>query len=388
MGARCLEEIVWQGQSLKIWQKSQSSALTLGTDQVWTFDLDGRLYAYFEKPDLIQRGLDHRLLRKGRRQGVPFRELLTPSEAQAWYQQRFSDLEGFATQLNAVESRQWIQKCLSWTPAKLAEQGQQFKQVYQPISILPPDQYLSLVLQTTVGCSYNRCSFCNFYKDRPFQIRSLAEVEKHIAGVKTLMGQAANFRQGLFLADGDALMTPQRLLIQQIELIRKHWPDLPLYSFMDAFRPQSKSLADLQALANLGLKRIYLGIETGQAELLSWLNKPGSPELMLAEARKIKQAGIALGLILMVGVGGQQWREAHRKASLEWLQALELSRTDRIFLSAFVPHPDQPYFEQARAEGIVPLSSQELIQETDLWRQALKSLPAQIVPYHLQEFLY
>lgn len=388
MAAQSLEQIDWQGQPLKIWQKSQSMALTWGSTQVWTFDLEGRLYTLFHAPDLIQRGLDHRLLRKGRREGIPFRELLSPTEAADWLQARYQDLQAMATGLRSPAALRVMQQWLSWTPERLAEQSEQFKQVYQPISILPPDQYLSLVIQTTIGCSYNRCNFCNFYKNRRFQIRALPELQTHIAGVKALVGQATQFRQGLFLADGDALMAPQALLLQQIDAIRDHWPDLPLYSFMDAFRPQSKSVADLQTLAQRGLKRVYLGIETGQPELLRWLNKPGSPDLMLAEARKIKQAGISLGLILMVGVGGQSWQAAHRQASLDWLRQLELERSDRIFLSAFVPHPDQPYYQDAQRDGILPLSDAELLLETQLWREALQPLSAQIVPYHLQEFLY
>lgn len=206
--------------------------------------------------------------------------------------------------------------------------------------------------------------------------------------VRDFLGEAGRLRQGIFLADGDALMTPMPRLLESITLIREQFPDLPLYSFMDAFRPQAKTQADFELLAAQGLKRVYLGIETGDPDLLAWLEKPGTPALMLAEARKMKAAGLGLGLILMVGVGGQRFAEAHRKASVDWLKALAPDQRDLVFLSEFVPHPEQPYAEKAAREGVTALTEAELTAEVQAWRQELKDIQAKIVPYHLQEFVY
>lgn len=380
---------LWRNQRRAIYLKPQSISLTIERDQVLTFLSDGRPFSIFRRGDFYQRGLNNRWLHKGRTQAGLFRKPLEQAQAELLLSELQAELEIFAAEASGP-ALEWLAKIRHWDLDALNKDALRFEQIYQPISILPPDQYLSLVVQLTSGCSYNRCSFCNFYKDRPFKIKSPAEFSRHLEQVQDFLGETANLRQGIFLADGDALMTPQPRLRQAFELLRQHYPQLPVYSFMDAFRPQAKNLAQWRELADSGLKRVYLGIETGNPELLDWLEKPGSPQLMQTEARKLKQAGLQLGLILMIGVGGQKYLQSHRQDSLDWLQQLgpELDAGDFVFLSEFVPHPEQPYAAKAQQAGIQPLSQTELQAETSLWRQQLKALPARLVPYHLQEFIY
>jgi hypothetical protein len=364
-----------------------------GREQVYVFAHDGRPISLFEGGDFYQRGLSNAWLHKGRESVAGnlrrFRRPLPLEQAEARLAQIHEDLSSqLAAGSFSPDQAEAVTKILDWTPARLREQGHQFAQIYQPISILPPDQYLGIVVQLTVGCSYNACNFCNFYKDRKFQVRSTEAFAKHLQAVQAFLGPSAAMRKGLFLADGDALMTPQPLLLQAMRLLRQTWPGLPIYSFMDAFRPQAKSPEQWRELQALGLNRVYLGIETADPDLLAFLNKPGSPELMLSECQKLKAAGLNLGLIFMIGAGGQQYAQAHFKASTALLQALPLDSQDFIFLSEFVPHPDQPYFEQALQAGLIPLSETELQHEIQRWRAALNGLPAKCVPYHLQEFIY
>jgi hypothetical protein len=362
-------------------------------EQVYVFSHDGRPISLFEGGDFYQRGLSNAWLHKGRESVAGkirrFRRARPLEQAEAHLIQIHADL---SSQLSAgsfsPDQAQAVTKILHWTPAQLREQGLQFAEIYQPISILPPDQYLGIVVQLTVGCSYNACNFCNFYKDRKFQVRSSDAFAKHLQAVQAFLGPASAIRKGIFLADGDALMTPQPLLLQAMRLLQQTWPGLPIYSFMDAFRPQAKSPEQWRELQELGLNRVYLGIETADPALLAFLNKPGSLELMQSECRKLKAAGLNLGLIFMIGAGGQQYAQAHFKASTALLNALPLDKHDFIFLSEFVPHPDQPYYEQALQAGLIPLSETELQHEIQLWREALKGLPAKCVPYHLQEFIY
>lgn len=362
-------------------------------DQVYTFARDGRPISLFDGGDFYQRGLNNAWLHKGRQVETTgstrrFRTPLPLADAEARLQEIQANLSLMQTLVLTTEERQAIESILRWTPEQLRHQGKTFAEIYRPISILPPDQYLSIVLQLTEGCSYNACHFCNFYKDRRFRIKSTDEFARHLLEVKAFLGDLGKLRKGIFLADGDALMTPQRRLLAAIGLLRQHWPELPLYSFMDAFRPQAKSLAQWCELQQLGLKRVYLGLESADVGLLAFLNKPGSPELMRSECEKLKAAGLSLGLIFMIGAGGQNYAEAHFKASVALLQSLPLDGNDLIFLSEFVPHPDQPYFTKAQAAGIAAFSEPALQQEVQRWRTALSDLPARRVPYHLQEFIY
>ncbi|MGV3525196.1 MAG: radical SAM protein [Candidatus Sericytochromatia bacterium] len=374
----------WEGQP-GTWRAKQTGwALTRGTERVWSFDSEGRPLGLFEAGDFYQRGLDNRWLHKFRNAQGRQRTVLDSDRTEGLQTQLFRQLQALSPHF--PETLQAL--LLRWSPTALAAEAQRFAQVYRPLSILPPDQYLAIVTQLAEGCSYNRCSFCNFYKDRPFRIKSQAEFAEHLKAVAQLLGAGSSLRKGIFLADGDALMVPQARLLQALGQIRQYWPTLPIYSFMDAFRPQAKSQAQLAALRAEGLERVYLGIESGDAELLAFLEKPGSPGIMQAECQKMKAAGLSLGLILMVGVGGENFAVQHRQASLNWLKTLPLDSHDRIFLSEFVPHPDQPYVSKAMAKGIRPLSSAELQHELAQWRSALSALPARIVPYHLQEFIY
>jgi radical SAM superfamily enzyme YgiQ (UPF0313 family) len=362
-------------------------------EQVNVFAHDGRPISLFDGGDFYQRGLSNAWLHKGRESAAGavhrFRRSLPLEQAEARLIQIHADL---SSQLSgdgfSPDQAPAVNKILQWTPELLRKQGEQFAEIYQPISILPPDQYLAIVAQLTVGCSFNSCNFCNFFKDRKFQVRSTDTFAKHLEAVKTFLGESAAIRKGIFLADGDALMTPQPLLLKAMQLLRQAWPDLPIYSFMDAFRPKAKSLEQWRELQRGGLNRVYLGLETADPDLLAFLNKPGNPELMQSECHKIKEAGLNLGLIFMVGAGGQPYAQAHFKASTALLNALHLDKHDFIFLSEFIPHPDQPYFEQAKQAGLIPLSELELQQEIMRWREALKDLPAKCVPYHLQEFIY
>ena len=396
MPARGSPNCLWRSSEAAIYARHDVLSISFGRDRVYTFDLSGRLLTLFRAGDFYQRSLGNSFLHKGRRSDlqshtqalVRFRERLSPKQAEVLLADVWAELSDLHTALPAGRAQQVMEQLLNWGPEQLAEHGRRFEQIYRPISILPPDQYLSLVLQISEGCSYNRCAFCNFYKGRPFKTKSAEEFRQHVQAVSEFLGPAAAHRKGIFLADGDALMTPQTRLLECLDVLREVYPNLPLYSFMDAFRPQAKSLADFRQLATAGLRRVYLGIETGDSELLSWLNKPGSPEQMWHEADKIRQAGLGLGLIFMVGAGGQTYAERHRQASLAWLQRFAPGTDDLIFLSEFIPHPDQPYAAAASEAGVTPLSPAELAAELRLWRQGLADLKAKVVPYHLQEFIY
>lgn len=392
----------------RLLQKSEGLSLMVGREEVYSFASDGQLQSIFQRGDFYQRGLGGRWLHKGRRPSDArasspmrrFRQPLAPERFEALY----AELQ---TYLNTIEQElvrhpehnpehstakselaRSLKLLQAWTPERYQERQARFEAIYAPISILPPDQYLSIVLQLTLGCSYNRCAFCNFYKDRRFRIKSEAEFAAHVQAVYDFLGPLNSQRKGIFLADGDALMTPMPRLKAALETLRQHYPDLPLYSFMDAFRPTAKRGEDWRQLAQWGLKRVYLGIETGNAELLDFLGKPGSPELMAEQARLMKANGVALGLILMVGAGGTLHLDNHFQDSIQWLSHLDLDGQDMIFLSAFVGHADQPYVAQLEAAGGQLLSEARLDAELSRWRQALKPLPARVVPYHLQEFIY
>jgi hypothetical protein len=382
---------MYQGQECLLAHKSQGYSISLGNSEVYSYDLEGRLIWAYQSGMGYQRGLNGQILAKTRsEQGQKKRSLLSIEERIRLLQSIFALLESiFEASPQNYSSRVWLAKILKQSsPAILEKMAEDFSHVYRPVSILPPDQYASIVLQAAEGCSWNRCSFCNFYKDRKFRIKTRPQFADHISALKTFLGQGQISRPSLFLADGDALMIPQKHLLDLVSDMRQAFPGKPWYSFMDAFRPGLKSLEDYQQLAQKGLKRVYLGIETAHAPLLKLLNKPADPAIMAQEVALLKNAGLQVGLIFMTGIGGREMASEHLKTSLSWLDNLPLTKGDLIYLSEFIPHPDQPYVTLASQAGIQPLTEIELAEQVSQFRQGLAKSLAQVAPYHLLEYIY
>ncbi|PIQ28399.1 radical SAM protein [bacterium (Candidatus Blackallbacteria) CG17_big_fil_post_rev_8_21_14_2_50_48_46] len=375
------------GFQFKLHPKNTGYSISLGPDTVYSFDPEDRLIWVYQSGTGYQRGLSGAVLAKTRNSQGKKRWLLNLEEQARLFQKVLADLNTLHALIEPHEQAV-IEKLLAKNGEALASESLSFQAIYRPISILPPDQYSAIVVQAAEGCSWNRCHFCNFYKDRRFRIKSETEFIEHLQAVSNYLGKSALTRKGLFLADGDALMIPQPHLLKLIADMQQVFPGRPWYSFMDAFRPQAKQISDYQRLAETGLKRVYLGIESGYGPLLSLLNKPGDPELMLTEVLRLKEAGLQVGLILMIGIGGRQMAAEHLSESLKFLDALPLDKGDIVYLSEFIEHPDQPYHQQALEQGITPLSEQEIQTQIQAFKQGLRHSLAQVSPYHLMEYIY
>ena len=118
----------------------------------------------------------------------------------------------------------WLKRAAAFDFEAAKQEAERTNRVYLPVSILPPDQYLALVLQVTEGCHYNRCSFCSFYRDRPFRIKSLPEFRKHMAEVLELLGDGVTIRRSVFLADANAVCIPQDHLISILDAVNETLP--------------------------------------------------------------------------------------------------------------------------------------------------------------------
>lgn len=381
--------LTWQGQAVDLRRKALGYAVQVDTHWVYSFDACGRLNWISEAGEGYQRGLNNQVLYKSRAQGQRLRRLLTDAERAALYQRVFDLLTGLQATAPPAAA-EVLAPLLRWPPEALAADGERFAHIYRPVSILPPDQYGAIVLQAAEGCSYNRCSFCDFYKDRRFRIKSEAEFVEHLAAVQQFLGDAAAQRRTLFLADGDALMIPQARLRALVQAMNQAFPGRSWYSFMDAFRPGAKTLADYQELQALGLQRVYIGLETGHAPLLEFIQKPGTPQQMAEEIIRMKQAGLNVGIIVMVGVGGDGYAHAHTQDTVSLLRALPLGAGDIVYFSEFIPHPEQPYAAKAAAAGIQPLDAHAIAAQYQAMRAALPFAPKapQLSLYHLQEYIY
>lgn len=288
----------------------------------------------------------------------------------------------------AIRAR--LERAARWTPTALAAERERYLHAYRPVGILPPDQYHSVVLQATHGCSWNRCTYCTFYQDRPFSVVPEPAFEAHVEAVQALLGTDAAARAGIFLADGNALVLSNARLRPILAAAKRAFPGKPLAGFVDVFGGERKAAGDWRELRDMGLRSVAIGVETGHDPLLSYLHKPGSAAEAAAFVRQLKDAGLQVSVILMVGVGGRRFAAGHVRDSGALLERLPLGRGDLVYLSPFVVHPGSAYAARAIQDGTAPLGEAERgAQYRALRDRARAAAPeARVALYHIDEFVY
>ncbi len=181
---------------------------------------------------------------------------------------------------------------------------------YEGMVIRPPSEAFSILLQVTVGCSHNKCSFCGTYKDKRFRIKTDERILKDIR----FASRYCRRQDKVFLMDGDALIIPQKRLVWILERIREHLPwvkRVGLYANAKSIR--MKSDEELKHLKELGLGIVYLGVETGHPELLKTICKGTSRENLILQGKRIKKAGIKLSVTVLLGIAGPEMSLEHAR---------------------------------------------------------------------------
>jgi radical SAM superfamily enzyme YgiQ (UPF0313 family) len=356
---------------------------------VYTFDLEGRPVSWWEAERTYKRSLASEVHETRRINGRTIRTLPEIEAAE-----RFEKIVDRARKArNAIddeEARKRLDRILEWTPESLLEERERFAAAYSPIAILPPDQYLSIVLQATFGCTWNRCTFCTFYQDRPFRLRSEEEFAEHARKVAEFLGRGAALRSWVFLADGNALALSTERLVPILRVACDSFAGRPVAGFVDVFAGARKSVRAWRRLREEGLARVHLGIETGHDPLLEWMEKPSRSEDAVGMVRELKAAGLEIAPIFLVGPGGRHFADAHVLDTLRIVRDFPLGPGDRVYLSPFVSHEGSAYEERSRRDGIVPLAPDALDAQYALLRDGvLATHPGvKVARYDLREYLY
>lgn len=368
---------------MKNWTISARKNITvLSPDQeaVFSFDLEGRPVSWYSNDQIYKRSLASRIHTRERVGGRRVRAVLPEADATESYRQLLDRIANAPIPVDDPDQQDRLQRILAWTPERLLEEKHRFNRIYRPVSILPPDQYLAVVLQATFGCTWNRCTFCSFYQDREFACRTTEEFEDHCAGVTKFLGEGLNLRRSIFLADGNALVLSRDRLFPILETATAHFPGMPVHGFVDVFSGERRTSAEWSELRELGLERVHVGLETGSDELLAWLNKPGSAEESFGFVSTLKEAGLKVALIFMVGAGGRRFAEQHREATIALAERLPLQKGDIVYLSPF----------QSDDTGPGSFSDDEIeLELTVLQDRIRQAAPDAIVTrYDIREFLY
>jgi hypothetical protein len=397
------------GQPVTISAKHNSLTLSIEAKtetQVFSFDRAGRLWTAMSGGVSYRRGLDGKVVAKWQTpEGGRDRRWLEPEQARALEYQAWQTA---CDMLEAVRSGEaQLQTPLSPEAVRLFEQtvsfdaeraqadAQRYHEVYRPIGILPPDQYMAVVLQATEGCAFNTCTFCTFYRDRPFRIKKPGEFCGHAEAVRDYLGDGLSLRRTIFLGDANALVTPMAKLLPLVEVIHKVYDVQALggmYAFLDGFSGSAKTAGDYRQLAERGLVRAYIGLESGSEPLLRFLKKPGKPSDAVQAVRAMKEGGISVGVIVLLGAGGRAYARQHVRDTVSVLNEMKLDMNDLLYFSELVEQEDMPYVQDAYRASLKPLSAQERAAQGEIIERGLRFSPQGGVPhisrYDIREFVY
>lgn len=180
--------------------------------------------------------------------------------------------------------------------------------VYDEPVFRPPAEWQSLILQVTIGCSWNKCTFCEMYQDKQFRYKPLDEVE---AELKLVASTKRRIRD-VFLADGDAMMLPTKHLLEILELIKVYFPNVRrVSSYCLPRNVKHKSVDDLRSLRKAGLTLVYVGCESGSNAVLKAVDKGETFDSSLDALSKLQAAGIKRSIMILVGLGGMEYSNEH-----------------------------------------------------------------------------
>ncbi len=412
------------GEEVFISLKPALISVRAGGNTVLTFDREGRLFSANISSCAYRRGLDNRILVKDRRREA-VSELhyshLTGRDRQEFLRGVHQKISSVQTALQERSVQFWpgteppvqvfrevstaLERILAYDPARLEAEGHRFVSILRPPGMLPPDQGLAVVLQFTEGCSWNRCSYCTLYQNRPFRVKELEEFAAHIREVKAFLGKGLALRRSVFLGDGNAMVLPQERFLRVLDLINEEFwiaaaelpdPSLPhftgIYAFMDPFSPMTRSPLEFEELVRRGLRRAYIGVDTGQNGLLKFLGKPGSAEQAWRTICTAKEGRLRVGIIILLGAGGDLFYYSHIQETVNLLNALPLGEGDIIYFSPLVIHPGSAYADRAAEMGIRPVSPARLEEQRDAIVQGLRFTnplrPPKLAPFDIRGFIY
>lgn len=191
---------------------------------------------------------------------------------------------------------------------------------YEGTVIRPPSEADSILLQVTLGCSHNKCTFCGTYRGKRFNIKKDDVIFEDIE----FAGKYCRRQNRLFLCDGDALVIPMRRLVPILERIRERLPWVERVGvYANTKSIKMKTDEELARLHKLGIKIAYMGLESGDNKVLEAIRKGADADKMIAMGKKLKKAGIKVSVTVLLGLGGRKGALDHARETGRVLTAMD-----------------------------------------------------------------
>lgn len=236
---------------------------------------------------------------------------------------------------------------------------------YEGIVYRPPSEAYSLIIQVTIGCAHNKCSFCNMYKQKKFRIRALEEIDEDLKDAR----KSYKYVKRIFLADGDSLVLSMNHLRYILSRIKELFPECErVAAYATPKDILKKTEKDIQELKSLGLGILYMGIESGSNIILQQIEKGVTSSEIVKAGKKIKNSGIKLSVTFISGIGGNEmWREN----ALESAKVINYITPDYVGILTLMVEPNTKIYQEIKTGRFKLLNPEEVMLET---RELIKSI--------------
>ncbi|MBA3035476.1 MAG: radical SAM protein [Desulfobacterium sp.] len=252
---------------------------------------------------------------------------------------------------------------------------------YEGNIIRPPSEADSILIQVTVGCSRNKCTFCGTYTGERFKIKSDSIIMEDIA----FAAKYCKRQLRVFLCDGDVLIIPQKRLVAILTEIKKQLPWVTrIGSYANAKSINSKTPDQLKELKALGLGILYMGLESGDDVTLENIKKGATSEHMIEMGKKAKEAGLKLSITVLLGIAGRKRSIIHAKETGRVLSAISPEYMGALSLMLIPGTPLYDDYESGKFELITPL---EMLKELRAMIEATNVSKGQFHANHASNYL-
>lgn len=222
----------------------------------------------------------------------------------------------------------------------------------------PPSEWKSYLLQVTIGCSHNACTFCGMFKDKKYRVRSLSEIMEDIDMAKKSFGTIHQ----VFLCDGDAIAMPTSDLLKIIHKLKRTFPEIrDISTYVGPKSTLSKSIEELKELHNAGLTKAYLGVESGDEQVLKETCKGVNTAQMREAGQNIVNSGIELFAIILIGLAG---RERSKENALATAKIINEIKPYNLAAMTYTPVPGTKMYRDIEHGKFHVLNDTECLQET------------------------
>jgi len=246
----------------------------------------------------------------------------------------------------------------------------------------PPGEWKSYLLQCTIGCSYNKCTFCGMYKDKSFRVRPLNDILEDIDMAKAYYGDVKR----VFLCDGDAIIMRQDELLAILEKLYQSFPSLEkVTTYAGPKSTMTKTPEQLRELRQAGLVRTYLGVESGSDEVLKATNKGVDSKEMLEAGLRLTDAGFDLWDIILIGLAGPG--EASTRHAIQTAELINQMKPRHLSAMTYMVADGTPMAEDVHAGRFQVLTPDETLREIRTLIEHLETGPLHFTSNHASNYL-